>query len=169
MRLMAPFLAVAALAASAGAAPALASTLSDQDQQFLADTAQGAAHELAISRLAAERARQPTVKSYASMVVSDHQTMNAALRKLARQKGVTLPGSMSTSQRADMLRLQAMSGQDFDRAYARDMVEVNQKDQADTRKEAASTGDPQVKGFIEQFKAMDAKHTQMAEGLQNGS
>ncbi len=169
MRLIASLLATAALAASAGAAPALASALSSQDQQFLADTAQGAAHELAISRLAAGRAQQPQIKSYASMVVSDHQTMNAALRKLAKQKGVTLPDSMSASQHADTLRLRAMSGQDFDQAYAKDMVKVNQKDQADTQKEADSTDDPQVKGFIEHFKAMDAKHTQMAEGLQNGS
>ncbi len=169
MRHIASLLAMAALAASAGAAPALASSLSGQDQQFLADTAQGAAHELAISRLAAGRAQQPQVKSYASMVVSDHQTMNAALRKLAKQKGVTLPGSMSASQHADMRRLQAMSGQDFDQAYTKDMVEVNQKDQADSQKEADSTDDPQVKNFIEHFKAMDAKHTQMAKALQNGS
>ena len=85
------------LAASVGALPALASTLSDTDTRFLADTAQGASHELAISRLAAEQATRPAVKSYASMVVSNHQAMNTALRKLAKQKGATLPVGMSAS------------------------------------------------------------------------
>ena len=158
-----------ALAASISALPALAGTLSDTDNQFLADTAQGASHELAISRLAAKQATQPKVKSYASMVVSDHRHMNAALRKLAGEKGATLPNGMSTSQQADLQRLQALNGQDFDQAYVKDMVEVNQKDQTDSQKEADDTGDQQVKGFIERFKSMDAKHTRMAEALQNGS
>ncbi len=161
--------AVTALAVSVGAGPGLAAALSDQDQQFLADTAQGAAHELAISKLATRRATQPAVKHYAAMVVSDHQSMNKALRKLARKNGVTLPGGMSTSQQADLTRLQGLNGQDFDQAYEKDMVEVNRKDQADSQKEADSTDNQQVKGFIEQFKSMDAKHTQMAEALQNGS
>ena len=158
-----------AAAALAGAPAALAGTLSDADNRFLADTAQGASHELAISRLAAGRAMQPGVKSYAAMVVSDHQAMNAALRKLAKGKGETLPGGMSTSQQADLVRLRALDGQDFDQAYVKDMVEVNRKDQADSQKEADSTEDAQVKGFIERFRSMDAKHTRMAEALQSGS
>ena len=127
--------------------PALAGTLSDTDNQFLADTAQGASHELAISRLAAKQATQPKVKSYASMVVSDHRHMNAALRKLAGEKGATLPNGMSTSQQADLQRLQALNGQDFDQAYVKDMVEVNQKDQTDSQKEADDTGDQQGEGL----------------------
>ena len=166
MRRIAFLLAAAALA---GAPAALAGTLSDADNRFLADTAQGASHELAISRLAAGRATQPGVKSYAAMVVSDHQAMNAALRKLAKGKGETLPGGMSASQQADLVRLRALDGQDFDQAYVKDMVEVNRKDQADSQKEADSTEDAQVKGFIERFRSMDAKHTRMAEALQSGS
>lgn len=53
-----------------------ASQLNAADRNFLSDTARGAAFELQASQLATEKAQNPQVKQYATMVVEDHAQMN---------------------------------------------------------------------------------------------
>jgi predicted outer membrane protein len=65
-------------------------TLKRADRRFLTKAAESSQKEIAIARLAAERATQPDVRSFAQELVSSHQRMASELTQIAQRKGVPL-------------------------------------------------------------------------------
>src|SRR5687767_12868558 len=68
--------------------------VSDGDNVFLRSAAQVGLYEVEISKRAAQRARSPQVKKFASMLVQHHTASNDQLRRLAAAKDVQLPNDM---------------------------------------------------------------------------
>ena len=66
------------------------STLKHGDRHFLTTVAKSSEREVAIAQLAAQKASNPQVRSYAQHLVSEHEQMNRDLVQLAQQKGVQL-------------------------------------------------------------------------------
>src|SRR5690242_2717500 len=64
--------------------------LSSQDRTFLQKVAIGGHKEVAIAKMAVERASSSEVKSFAQRLVDDHSKANEEVQALASQKGVTL-------------------------------------------------------------------------------
>ncbi len=157
------------LVVGSGVASARAAQLSSSDKAFLTDTAEGAQYELAIAKLAAQQSTRDDVKSYAQTVVSDHDTMNSQLAALAQQNGVTLPDRMTAARQRDYDRLKAMSGNGFDAAYVQATKQVNQSDTRTEAKELRSTKNADVKRFVTELKATDAKHDALAQKLQQAA
>lgn len=60
----------------------------DFDDLFLRYEAQSSAYELEFARLGEVRATRPDIRTYASMLVNDHEAYNAALRDLAKSKRI---------------------------------------------------------------------------------
>lgn len=92
---MKKYLALAALAASISA-PAVAQTM--DSQTFRAMAMQSDAFEIASSRLALERSRNPAVRSYAQMMIKDHGMTSEALnggRAVYSATGEMVPGAVS--------------------------------------------------------------------------
>ena len=142
-----------------------AANLSDRDGTFLRTESQGAAYELAIARLATEKASTADIKSYAQMLVSDHDQLNTQLHQLASAKGVSLPGDMTDRQQSDLGRLQALSGDAFDRAYKEETTRINAQDVKEDGEELAATGDGDVRAFVQTLQAADAKHEEAGRKL----
>jgi len=138
---------------------------SSADKHYLKQDARGAAYELQISQLAAQKANNQQVRQYAEMAAKDHQNYNQQEQQLAEQNGVTLPTSPTREEQSRINRLQQLNGSAFDDAYVRDMRQVNQRDVNEEQKEANSTQNQQIKQFIQQFKQMDQKHLQDARNL----
>lgn len=65
-------------------------SLEKSEKKFITKVAESSPKELAIARLAVQRASNPQVKSYAQQIISDHQQMNQELIQIAQQKGITL-------------------------------------------------------------------------------
>ncbi len=139
--------------------------LSSADKHYLKQDAHGAAYELQISQLAAQKANDQQVRQYAEMAVKDHENYNQQEQQLAEQNGVALPTSPTKQEQSRINRLQTLNGSAFDDAYVRDMRQVNQRDVNEERKEANSTQNPQIKQFIQEFEQMDQKHLQGAQNL----
>ena len=139
---------------------------STQDANFLVKTARGAEHELAIAKLAREKATRPDVKSYAEMIISGHESANSQLHDVARKNGVTIPSGMTRSQQADVHRLAGLQGGDFDRAYVKDETRINQRDEKLEKAEIASTSNAQIKSFVQSLQADDAKHAAAGKTLE---
>ncbi len=140
--------------------------LSDADKRFLRQSARGAAYELQISRMAAQKAADPDVKQYAQMIVADHTSSNEALHQVSAKAGVTLPSAPTRSETRRANRLQALSGSAFDKAYVQEVKQANQRDIKDETKELSSTENQQVKTLVSKFRQMDEKHAQAASSLQ---
>lgn len=60
------------------------------DRRFITKAAEDNHKEIAVSQLAAQRATNPEVRSYAQQIAAEHQQLTQELVQLAQSKGVTL-------------------------------------------------------------------------------
>lgn len=67
------------------------SALSSSDRKFVMEAAHGGMMEVALGRMAVDKASSPDVKQFAQRLVDDHSKANDELRELASQKGIVIP------------------------------------------------------------------------------
>jgi len=101
--------------------------ISQDDSKFAVDAANGGMAEVALSKLAQQKATNAKVKEFAAMMVMDHSKANDELKTLAKTKNITLPDSVSNDKKATMQDLAKKSGKDFDKAYVSQMVDDHKK------------------------------------------
>lgn len=149
-----------ALAAGQGEA-----TQGPPDQQFLKEAAQGGMKEVALGKLAVQKASSEEVKQFGQRMVDDHGGANERLQKLATSKGVTLPEEMGEEGKALRDRLEKLSGAEFDRAYMEEMVKDHKKDVEEFTKAAEHGEDPEVKKWAEDTLPTLKEHLQQAQNV----
>lgn len=96
---------------------AAATVLNAEEKKFLADAAQGGQYELALAQLATANASDSSVKSYATMLVSDHTMANQKLQLLAQRRNVVLPTALPADKQQVIDRLTKLTGAEFDRQF----------------------------------------------------
>ena len=153
----------------AGQAHAQSGTLSQSDKDYLAKDRRGAAYELGSAKLAVIKASRGDVKSYAQKLVHDHEDYNAALEKLGKEQGVTLPTEPDAVDKVHMADLAKLSGKAFDTLYIKEAMRINADDKTASEKETADTKDLAVKAFIAKFADMDAEHEKLAKQLKESN
>ena len=79
-----------------------ADSLKRSDRRFINKAAEDNEKEIALSQLAAQRANNPEVRSYAQQIASDHHKMTQELVQLAQRKGVELDNAAALSTGAMM-------------------------------------------------------------------
>jgi putative membrane protein len=84
---------------------------------------------------------------------------------VAQQENVTLPSDISKRDQATYDKLAKLSGEAFDRAYARDMVKDHQNDIAAFQQEASNGQDPQIKSFASDTLPTLQDHLKMAREM----
>jgi putative membrane protein len=90
---------------------------------FVLKAALGSMVEVEASNLALQRSKNPEVKQFAQMMVTDHTKASAELQGIAKTKGLGLPGTMPVKEKAALEALQNTQGNDgFDRMYMKMMV-----------------------------------------------
>jgi len=119
-------------------------TLTSADRTFIENAMKGGRAEVAMGRMAVERASDPAVKQFGQMMIDDHSKANTELEALARQKGVSPPPEASDAKQSQLAN---MRGDQFDKAYVSMMLADHQKDVAEFQKQARSASDPDVKNF----------------------
>jgi len=142
--------------------------LSSADRTFAIDAAAGGQAEVALGRLAAEKAGSQQVRAFGQQMVTDHTQANQELQAIAKQQNLTLPTKPASASIATEQRLQASSGTAFDSSYTSDMVQDHQKDVADFQKEARSGQDPVLKAFAQKYLPVLQHHLQMAQQISSG-
>jgi putative membrane protein len=141
------------------------STLTKADRDFMMKAAQGGMAEVETGNLAAKQAQDTKVKAFGEHMVKDHSQANDKLMALAQSKGVTLPTTTSSQDQHTMEHLQGLSGADFDKAYADDMVKDHKTDVREFEHAAKNASDPDVKSFAQQTLPTLKHHLSMAEAL----
>lgn len=127
----------------------LAMKVNKDDARFAVAAADGGMAEVQLGQLASEKGVAADVKSFGAMMVKDHSEANNKLMTLAKEKGITLPGSLSEFEQKTKNKLQAKSGKDFDKAYVDDMIEDHEKDIKDFQNAAKNLKDPDLKTFVQ--------------------
>lgn len=125
-------------------------TKTSADQNFAKKAAQNGMAEVKLGQLAEERGSNPAVKNFARRMVQDHSKANNELKSATSKESIPLPNELDKSDQATYDRLSKLSGDAFDRAYARDMVKDHSKDVSEFQKEAKNGRDDAVKNFAAQ-------------------
>ena len=133
--------------------------------KFAAAASQGGTEEVALGRLAMQRAADTAVKDFGQRMVSDHSAANATLVQVAAQDQIQLPTDLTADQKSTIAKLSKLSGPDFDKQYMSDMVKDHQEDVSEFETQAKHGSDPKVKQFAAQTLPTLQSHLQMARDV----
>jgi putative membrane protein len=143
------------------------------DQEFVKKAAQGGLAEVKLGELAQEKGSNSAVKDFGKRMANDHKMADDQLTAAASKENMTVPADLDRKDQALYDRLSNLSGDDFDRAYAREMVKDHQKDVAEFQREAQNGKDPAIKNFAAQTLPTLQDHLrqahEMLETLSQGS
>ena len=118
-----------ALALSSAAVQAQDKPAADKDsQKFISNAIEGDIAEVDAGQLAQQKGKSEAVKQYGAMLVKDHGDHKDKAIAVANQLGVTPPTGSSVTAKATYLKLKVLSGDTFDRSFARTMVSDHQAD-----------------------------------------
>lgn len=140
-------------------------SLNAVDRQFIPKAAQSDLTEIKTSQLALQRSRDPKVKQFAQMMITQHTQSSNKLKPIAAEKRVTLPTSVGAENAALVSQLTKLSGTQFDQAYMKGQVQSHAKTQALYQKELKQGQDPNVKAFASQVLPIVSEHLRMAENI----
>jgi putative membrane protein len=123
------------------------SASSDPDAAFYKHAAEGGMAEVQLGELAQQKSPSASVKDFGAMMVKDHSAANDKLKAIAASNNVSLPTSPGVSQMATKVKLEALSGDTFDKSYVSGMIKDHEHTIALFEREAASGQDPDAKAF----------------------
>lgn len=153
----------AVLSASPLRAQTSASQLAHRDRKVLEDLHASNLQEIAMGRLAQEKAQSADVKSYGEMLVTDHTDADAKVRDVAEKHGVTFAPEGKQSR---VERLRKKSGTDFDQAFIKDAVDDHRKDIKDLDSAQKDVQSQDVRDLVGNLLPTLQKHEDRAVELQ---
>jgi len=135
------------------------------DLAFMNDAAPGGMAEVELGKLAASKAQNAEVKSFAQKMVEDHSKAGEELKQLAAQKKVMLPPDVLPKHKEIMDKLSKLSGADFDKEYVAAMVEAHEKDVSAFENVSKTAADADVKAFATKTLPTLKMHLEMIKGI----
>lgn len=148
-----------------GGATGMPAGMNSQDHKFVMDAAMGGLLEVELGRVAAQRGMSEAVKQFGQRMVDDHSKANQELMSLASTKGMSLPTALDDKHQKDVTKLSAMSGDEFDRAYAKMMLKDHEKDVKEFERQSTRGGDPDIRAFASKTLPTLQEHLQIARTL----
>jgi putative membrane protein len=143
--------------------------LSRGDRKFIEEAAGGGMFEVQVSQLAASKATNPDVKSFASKLVDDHQKANDELVQLANAKKVELPAAPPRAKRHEIEKFGKLSGDKFDKQYMEHVgVKDHEKDIRKFEKASKDVKDPDLKAWVDKTLPTLKEHLAMAQKIEGG-
>jgi putative membrane protein len=158
----------AAILALGLAAPAsniaYAAELNSQETQFLQKAAVAGTFEMQASQMALQSADQERVKQFARLMLVQHEQIDAALKRVARDRSIVLPVALDGDRQAALADLQQAKGADFDKRYIQH-VAVGGHEQAIELfgRAAKESEDREVKAFATETVGLLQQHLDKAK------
>lgn len=141
-----------------------ASKLSQSDERMVKQIAEANLAEISAGKLAQDKAQSDEVKSFAKKMVDDHTKALDDLKQLAQSKGVTLPTEPDKQHMAMEKKLQALSGDKFDKQYLQQAGDRAHKETHRLLQRASSRAeDSDLKNYASKVIATVEGHQQMAK------
>jgi putative membrane protein len=147
---------------SAGERRAIAA---NNDETFLRSAAEGSMLEVKLGEVAEQRAQSEEVKKFAKRMVEDHSKAIEELKALGAREHINLPTNISHQHSLRYKALEKLSGAEFDRAYARDMVQDHQQDINEFKHGAATAQKPELKEFAQKTLPTLESHLEQAKEM----
>jgi putative membrane protein len=142
-----------------------AATSKITDTEFAQKAAEANMAEVKLGQLAEQKGTTDTVKDFGKRMVTDHTTAEENLKSAALKDKITLPSALDSKDQAVYDSLSKLSGEAFDRAYARDMVRDHRIDVAEFRHEGNDGKSVAIKGFASQTLPTLEDHLKLAREM----
>ncbi|CAL1518393.1 DUF4142 domain-containing protein [Chitinophaga sp. MM2321] len=138
----------------------------NNSSEFAVEAANGSMMEVEMGKLAQEKAQNPRVKAFATMMVNDHSRAEDEIKALAAQKNITLPAELATSEKEHMDNLAKKKGKDFDKSYIDMMVDDHNKDVKAFEKASSDITDQDLKSWAGKTLPVLKTHQDSANAIQ---
>ena len=160
----------AIFAVSAGgvaAAQEVALAQDSPESKFLVDAVRGDLAEVKLGELAQQKGQSEGVREFGEMLVEDHSKAMKQTAELAKEMNVIPPAQPTAEQTQKHDALARLSGAEFDRQFAAEMVKGHQQEIAKYQKQAQA-GDSEVAELAEELLPTLEQHLAAAQRLQSG-
>lgn len=134
-------------------------------QKFVKDAIEGNLTEISMGQMAQEKGQSDAVKSFGQQLQKDHSDSNQKAMALASQMGMTPPSEPSKKHKADADKLAKLSGDKFDKAFAKHMVADHKQDIKEFQKASKMKGDQAAADFANETLPVLQKHLETAQSL----
>jgi putative membrane protein len=138
--------------------------MSIEDQHFLMHAVPAGMAEVAVSKLAAEKAQNDQVKQFAQRMITDHTKANKELAAAAKAKGLDVPMKLDAEHQSMVQSLASKSGAAFDAAYREHMTADHSKAVA-MFEGASSSSDSDLASLAKKTLPTLEEHKKLAEAL----
>jgi putative membrane protein len=135
------------------------------DLAFAKDATCGGLAEIKLGKLAEDRGSSEAVKTFGTRMVAEHTKAGDKLKEAAAPEHIPLPADLAAKDQATYDRLSKLSGADFDRAYAQDVVKDHQQDLQAFEREANRGGDAAIRGFASETVPRIQQHLEQAKEM----
>ena len=140
-------------------------TSANADKNFVMMADEGNTAEITASQIALKKSHNPEVKAYAQKMIDDHMKLRADMAPFAQQMGVPTPQPLNETHKVMDQRLLALSGENFDKEYIKDMDQDHHKTLGMFQNEIATTQNDSLKTVVQQGAQVVQMHTDMADQL----
>ncbi|SKA42979.1 putative membrane protein [Chitinophaga eiseniae] len=103
-------------------------TVDSLSASFAVNAADDGMMEVALGKLAMEKATDPRVKAFATMSVNDRTRGNERLKLIAEKWKIALPATLSAAAQDHLEKLGKKSGKRFEKEYIAEMVDHHDQD-----------------------------------------
>lgn len=153
------------LVGSALPAWAAGDAVARQDRRFVEKATADGMAEVELGKLAQTQAASDEVKRFGERMVQDHTRAGDELSTLATGKGLKPPAELPREHRRHYDRLAKLNGAEFDRAYARRMVDDHRKAVSLFESQSRSGHDADLRAFAARTLPTLQQHLQAAQTL----
>jgi putative membrane protein len=120
--------------------------------------------EVAAGKLAEEKGQSKDVKSFGKTLVTDHTASDKKVMALAKTEKIDLPADAAKPD--DMMdKLKSASGAEFDKSFAKGMLQDHEKDIAEVKEARDKTTDAKLKSLLTATLPVLEKHRDTAQKL----
>jgi len=137
----------------------------NNDETFLRGAAEGSMLEVKLGQVAEQRAQSEEVKKFAQRMVEDHTKALDELKAIGAREHINLPTNISHQHSLKYKALEKLSGAEFDKAYARDMVQDHEQDINEFKHGAATAQKPELRDFAQKTLPTLESHLQQAKEM----
>jgi putative membrane protein len=123
------------------------------------------AFEIEAAKLALERANDPSVKTFARDMVTDHEQAGQALAKAAEEENIEIPQTLDAEHRSKLNALKGSAEKDFDQAYLSTQVLAHEEAVALFDNYAQTSSGGPLKSFAEKTLGTLRAHNVRIHGL----
>jgi putative membrane protein len=136
------------------------------DRKFIEEAAGSGMFEVQVSQLAASKATDANVKSFASMLVDHHTAANNELIRIANARRVELPAAPPRAMRQEIEKLGKKSGAEFDKEFVREVgIKAHEKDIKKFEHASKDVKDAELKAFVDKTLPQLREHLAAAQKL----